>query len=96
MTTFELGTLLTLNIVLLVLNVILFIMNNAFKKQVDKKLQDAEYKRWQVIHHHYVREEIREGKKELTMLHPFIREHGGCKGNKSVWDDSLFMTYRKK
>lgn len=89
--TFSLTLLLALNLILLTLNILL-------KKRVNKQLQDAEYKRWQVIHHHYVRNEIREGKKEvgLTMLHPFIREHGGCKGNKSVWDDSLFMKHRRK
>jgi len=83
-------------ILLLALNLILLTFSIALKKDGEKQLQDAEYKRWQVIHHHYVRNEIREGKKELTMLHPFIREHGGCKGNKSVWDDSIFMTHRKK
>ena len=40
-----------------------------------------------MIHHHYVQKEIEEGKERLTLLHPFIREHSGCKGNKKVWDD---------
>ena len=72
--------LLVINIGLIAINIVLYLSS-------EKKINDAEYKRWQVIHHHYVQKEIEEGKERLTLLHPFIREHSGCKGNKKVWDD---------
>lgn len=75
--------LLIINIVSIAINIFLYLSSN-------KKLRNAEYKRWQVIHHHYVQKEIEEGKERLTLLHPFIREHGGCKGNKNIWDNQLY------
>ena len=75
---------------LLIINIVsIFYIYHQIKKLRDAEynFRNAEYKHWQVIHHHYVQKEIEEGKERLTLLHPFIREHSGCKGNKKVWDD---------
>ena len=86
--------LLIINIVSIAINIFLYLSSKKKLRDAEynlrdaeKNLNDAEYKRWQVIHHHYVQKEIEEGKERLTLLHPFIREHGGCKGNKNIWYD---------
>lgn len=76
--------LLIINIVSIAINIFLYLSSKKKLRDAEYNFRNAEYKRWQVIHHHYVQKEIEEGKERLTLLHPFIREHGGCKGNKNI------------
>lgn len=60
-----------------VINIYVSYSSVKLNRDTREKLNDIEYKRWQIIHHHYVRDQIKNGEKELTMLHDFIRKNGG-------------------